>query len=410
MAKPTFFHGAIGSLSNSNPPRQAGQFIMAQEGSGSGAKLRLFYDFSDLDRREVANFDQIASYVASSDVMTNAIENVITGYDFEDTLSGINSRIDDIANAVAARISAMTGADASVVITGSWPNTTRTIRVNISPDAGNTLQLRGNGLYVPQPTPQGTTQSGDTVIKATQSGANTTLEVNIATTDSVLTKEATGLKVNLDLDYDTITGELFITGKTVAGTPVKQGTGVLLPLDSFLQHAAVITVPPQPAAQTYTIGGNTHNYPAPATPLAAGKYLAMVFINKEGNAIATYVNVQELVDVYTAGNGISISGGNQISINIQSGSHLVATGSGLGIESGWTLVSTTQRSWIDSALQGISVPDEGVLLKDALRYSHIPRASDSKFGVAKLYNEMGVNTDGAITQAAVNAQLTIQSF
>ena len=362
-------------------------------------------------RSIIKDFDEKIEGMPGGSEFTEIVQAIVEyhllalGNTYTDT--EINEMISHINNALSARISEITETDTSVVITGSYPTTTRAIKVNISTDPGNLLQLKQTGLFVSSPTPQGSIQAADTVIEVYPDGNNTKLSMNVSASDNTLSKESDGAKVNIDLDYSPSSGKLFIKGRD--GNNI--GTGVTLPLDSFLKHAAVITVPPQPQFQTYISGGNTYNFPAPAAPLLNVKYLALVFIDKTGADIAVYVGVQELVDVYQEGDGINIDENNVISIKIQAGSHLAATSEGLGVESGWTLVTKGERATINNAITQIWIgyPDgEGLLPKvteSGETIACLPKGSDGNFGVVRLYDCWGQSEFGTITQKFLSDNL-----
>ena len=359
-------------------------------------------------RSIIKDFDEKIEGMPGGSEFTEIVQAIVEyhllalGNTYTDT--EINEMISHINDALAARISEITETDTSVVITGSYPTTTRAIKVNISTDPGNLLQLKQGGLYVPQPTPQGSIQSADTVIKVASDGNDTKLSMNVSASDNTLSKESDGAKVNIDLDYSPSSGKLFIKGRD--GNNI--GTGVTLPLDSFLKHAAVITVPPQPQFQTYISGGNTYNFPASAAPLLNAKYLAMVFIDKTGADIAVYVGVQELVDVYQSGDGINIDSNNVISIQTAAGSHLAVTSVGLGVENGWTLVTSAERTKIGRALTGVKIAEDMAMVDGIIEEqltAVIPPSSETSFGVTKLYNEFGQNEDGSITQKFLSDNL-----
>ena len=68
----------------------------------------------------------------------------------------------------------------------------------------------------------------------------------------------------------------------------------------------------------------------PTTSAGVGKYLRMVFNTEPADTkSATWVNVSDLVDVYTAGYGINISSGNVVAVKLKGGSGLTSDASGL---------------------------------------------------------------------------------
>jgi hypothetical protein len=385
MAEFKLLQGAFSTLTNSNPPRVAGQVILATDGVGTAAKARLFYDFSATDRREVSNFDQIADFIINNASILTFIENTINNSDLADAIAAIETEL-------AARISEISSGNAGIVILGTYPTTSRTVTLKLSAVAGNILQIKSDGLYVAAPPAEGSIIAGDNAIEVAKNGDDTQIGLRIDGISNVLGVSLDGVTVTLGLDLDSTTGELVITG--IDGIPIC--TGVNIPLKSVYKHSAVITVTSlsQPQNQTYSVGIGTCEYPAPATALAAGKYIAWVMTAPDGTDNGLYVNVQDLVDVYSAGNGIEINGSNVVSVKVVSGSHLVVGSAGLGIESGYNFVTDAEKTKI----------------ANSITLADIPSADDTDAGLSKLYDGFGQNTDGAMTQKAVTDALTIGAW
>ena len=104
----------------------------------------------------------------------------------------------------------------------------------------------------------------------------------------------------------------------------------------------------------------------PVAGLVVGdKYIDFVIntVNTDGNASHIYLPVQDLIDIYTGGNGITVSGGNVISLNIdsQNANGLSVDQSGLKIATAdsthtgaltstdWTKFNTAYNRGVDTA-------------------------------------------------------------
>lgn len=165
--------------------------------------------------------------------------------------------IDTLSAQIDAKVASISASDNSIVVDNT-DSTNPKIKVQISNTEGNTLEVKENGLYVNVPTevPE------YTIVK------QETAESGFAGT-YYLTKDDTqvGAKINI-------------------------------PLDQVLQSASIKEV-------------TEENLPYEGAKIG-DKYIEFLFQNSTDKE---YLPVQELVDVYSAGNGISVSAGNIISID-----------------------------------------------------------------------------------------------
>lgn len=116
---------------------------------------------------------------------------------------------------------------------------------------------------------------------------NKTISLAINTNDKVLTQNADGLLANIDLTWDKTNG-LKLTGNN--GEVIATVPAADFIKDGMLEN---VTLEKNPDGQT------------------AGTYLHFVFntdAKETDKKTDIYVNVTELIDVYTAGDGISVSG------------------------------------------------------------------------------------------------------
>lgn len=110
-----------------------------------------------------------------------------------------------------------------------------------------------------------------------------TISLKLNATDKVLTQTTDGLLANIDLTWDKTNG-LKLTGKDGAEIATVPAADFIK--DGMLEN---VTLEKNPKGQT------------------AGTYLHFVF-NTNAEKTDIYVNVTELIDIYTAGDGISVSG------------------------------------------------------------------------------------------------------
>ena len=116
-----------------------------------------------------------------------------------------------------------------------------------------------------------------------EAGGKKTISLKLNTADKVLTQNADGLFANISMTWDKTNG-LKLIGKNsevIATVPAADFIK-----DGMLEN---VTLEKNPDGQT------------------AGTYLHFVF-NTDAKKTDIYVNVTELIDIYTAGNGISVNG------------------------------------------------------------------------------------------------------
>lgn len=124
--------------------------------------------------------------------------------------------------------------------------------------------------------------------------------------DELLSVDADGkLQANIDLAYDTTSGKLDLLGQdgvTVVGT-------VTIPSSiSMLENVALVVNPEDPD----NAGSNL-----------TGTYLDFDFRLADGTAKQILVNVTDLIDVYTAGDGVKVEG-KVISLKLAAAGNLAA--------------------------------------------------------------------------------------
>lgn len=199
--------------------------------------------------------------------------------------------IDTLSAQIDAKVASISASDNSIVVDNT-DSTNPKIKVQISNTEGNTLEVKENGLYVNVPTE--VPYTGSDAITVTDHA----IALKIADTDKVLSQDENGLIANVSLVQDSTDSLHYILkGKdeTVLGE-------INLPKDQFLKSAEFIA------------SATEDDKAIDASVIVGDPYLKFVF-QTDGSDKTTYVSVKDLVDTYTAGNGISVSAGNIISID-----------------------------------------------------------------------------------------------
>jgi len=178
---------------------------------------------------------------------------------------GLFAAVDKVAldSLVSNAITGLTAVDASVVVSGS--GNSRIIGVAVSADEGNQLALHTDGLFVPSP--------------AEVTVPEYTIERQAESTD----------------DYSAV----YWLKKTLDGTSTYVGDPINIPKDLVVESGELKTV--EVDDEPY-IGARVWD-----------RYIDLVLNDSDETNI--YIPVNDLVDVYTAGNGIVIDNG-EIGIKI----------------------------------------------------------------------------------------------
>lgn len=204
------------------------------------------------------------------------------------TAGTINNKFEEVNKLIEAN--KVTAADTSVVVTaptGETGNTT--IKVNVKTGA-NALKNDGQGLYVDESVL--TSYAGSDAIVVSGEGATKTISLKLNANDKVLTQTTDGLLTNINLTWSSADG-LKLIGKGGAGIATIPATDFIK--DGMLENVELVNL----TGQT-TGGTNPGENPD-------GTYLKFTF-NTDGGSKILYVNVTSLIDVYAAGNGLSLAG------------------------------------------------------------------------------------------------------
>lgn len=151
-----------------------------------------------------------------------------------------------------------------------------------------------------------------------------TIAVTIsAAEDNVLTLEADGLKVSAGVapEYSIVKAETATDGYVATYNLTKNGTNV----------GATINIPKDYLVKSASIKTAVADDPS---GFAEGtKYIDFVVntVGGDGNESHIYLNVEDLVDVYTAGDGIEISAANVVSTKVVAGNGLSVDTNGIAM-------------------------------------------------------------------------------
>ena len=226
-----------------------------------------------------------------------------------------------LQTAINGKVSAVTAADASIVIGGTA--TAPSVKVQLDDAEGNAITMGAKGIRVD--IPEEVPYTGTDAIKVTDHEISLDIDPN----DKVLTQSTDGLRVNLSLNFNNTTGEITLQGNGQALSTID------LPVESILKSAEVTD---EAATTAYT--GN-------------GPWLVLVFNTSNGDQ-TQIVDLNQLIDVYTAGNGINIAG-NVVSVKIDpaSESYLTVGADGVklsGVAAAFQAADATLQTELEEAI------------------------------------------------------------
>lgn len=266
-------------------------------------------------------------------------------------------------SAADGKVASVTGADNSVVVT---TGTNPTVKVNVDPAEDNALKLGASGLKV---------EMG-------------------AAPEYVIEKEATA-------------DEGYVATYILKKDGVQAGEKINIPKDYLVKSASI---------EESEGDGDPSGLPA------GTKYIDFVVNTKEGSGTEThiYLNVNELVDAYTAGNGITVSASNEISAKVVDGNGLSVDASGIkmGAASGTAAgaMSAEHFTKLDGIESGAQVNDienisiDGTNLEITGKTVALPAATAARMGLVKPDNtSIEVDGSGVISVKEVNVMKLAQT-
>lgn len=340
----------------------------------------------------IANACGLVHPTGSTDTYISGLPKNTTNYLTAETTSTLVEALVVLDNAIkgnANNITAnkITAADKSVTITTATSGST--IGVNVSNISGNALKLdtgaTNPGLYV-DGNALAKYEGTNAITVGTADTANTrTIALKIDASDKVLTQGSNGLLTNIVLQKSTTTTSGYAATYSLVGNGNTQlGDVINIPKDQFLKSA------------TFIPSATSSDHDADASVIVGDPYLKFVFAtNSQGTEtdVTSYIAVKDLVDLYYAGNGLSldkVDSKNTFSIKLD-GSN----------ENGFLTVSANGLK-----LTGISAITTSVAT-NTTDIAGLKTVSASTQGeIDKIELSAGLNTDGTYTAPTGTAYLT----
>lgn len=163
---------------------------------------------------------------------------------------------------------------------------------------------------------------------STDSGA-VTVGLNVDANDKILSIDTNGLKSSISINYDSASSKVQLIGKD-GNSVISEFDASDFIKDGILHDEIVFTTNDQGVANVTFPKGGTHNYTG---LIAKTKYIGLEFTDGAKTPSYNYeaLAVGELVDVYTAGNGIEVSSSNVISAKVVAGNGLSVNGNGIAM-------------------------------------------------------------------------------
>lgn len=279
--------------------------------NGDGKQINIGHSLSGVTTGTYGNASRVpkvtvdaAGHVTS--IETSLITPEAIGAATADAASTAQSAAEDAQEAADSKVASVT-ATANGGITVGGTATAPTVGIKLDPAEGNAATLGANGLMVTVP------------------------EVDVPEyTIAKLTTATEGYLATYQLQKD----------------GVAAGVNIDIPKDYLVKSASI---------KTSTGTGDPSGFPA------GTKYIDFV-INTHDAASGTgteshiYLNVQDLVDAYTPGNGIEISDANEVSAKVVAANGLSVDATGIKM----SLASTTAAGAMSSADKGkLALIDEG---------------------------------------------------
>lgn len=240
--------------------------------------------------RKTSDSDTSSDAIAQSiEDLEDAIEAEATARQAADTAEASARETAD--NNLQSQITAnkITNTDGSLTIIENSTGTTVSVKIKAD---NNALALDAtDGLYVDDSVL--TKYAGTEAISITGTEPSMTVALTIDSSDQVLTQSASGLLANLNLTWSSTDG-LKLIGKN--STEIAS-----IPATDFIKDGMLesVTMEVNPSGQS------------------EGTYLHFVF-NTDASKSDIYLNVTDLIDIYTAGNGITVAS-NVISVKVKEG-------------------------------------------------------------------------------------------
>ena len=162
------------------------------------------------------------------------------------------------------------------------------------------------------------------------------------------------------------------------------------------------------ASVTFTVSGTTISGTVSFTPqvgLKAGTYLHFIWALSDNSVVDTYVDVTELIDVYTAGQGITING-HTISAKLGTGIKFDESGN-IVVDFTNTVSTDTNNALKEGADGKLSVKvvsaNAGNVIKTGTDQGALLTENDLKTPVESIVNDMVGNAEGSLGCSMISA-------
>ena len=162
------------------------------------------------------------------------------------------------------------------------------------------------------------------------------------------------------------------------------------------------------ASVTFTVSGTTISGTVSFTPqvgLKAGTYLHFIWALSDNSVVDTYVDVTELIDVYTAGQGINIDG-HTISAKLGTGIKFDESGN-IVVDFTNTVSTDTNNALKEGADGKLSVKvvsaNAGNVIKTGTDQGALLTENDLKTPVESIVNDMVGNAEGSLGCSMISA-------
>ena len=235
--------------------------------------------------------------------------------DSESSADKVSETLDDLQTQITK--AKVKNTDGSITVGAEEADGTP-ISVKLKAD-NNALKLDAeNGLYVDESVL--TKYTGSNAISVTGDEPNKVINLVINSSDKVLTQSGDGLLANINLTWSKADG-LKLLGKDNTEIATIPATDFIK--DGMLEN---VTLEENPGGQ------------------AAGTYLHFVF-NTDAKKTDIYVNVTDLIDIYTGSNGVQVSGKNISAVRDSSSESFLSIGaSGIKVSGVQDAINTAQQT------------------------------------------------------------------
>lgn len=351
---------------------------------------------------------------AIGDIGPHTVKEYVTGMGTElySEINTINSTIEDYGDIVTHDASEFDAAGAASAVLGTAEDAS----------SANTVYGAKKGVEEAKAAASAAKSSADAKVASVTPGDNSVTIDGTGTAPTVAVKvdpvennalklTESGLKVELGAAPEyTIEKETAPTAGYFASYVLKKDGA---------QVGAKIDIPKDYLVKSASVKESTGEEDPSGLP-AGTKYIDFVINSKDagGSESHLYLNVNELVDAYTPGNGIEISGSNVVSAKVVAGNGLSVDGTGIkmALVSGDTAGAMSIAQY--SKLEGIedeaqanvieSITVNGEALQVTGKAVGLPLAAADKLGLAKVDNVSLQAADGVVSIKAVNINLLTQ--